>query len=70
MRHRQSESKQEVVVNDRLEQPTNILNLPVNSDDLSKVNPVLRNLSLKGVLKSNMHHAPVGYQLVKLLHIR
>ena len=70
MRHRQSESKQEVVVNDRLEQPTNILNLPVNSDDLSKVNPVLRNLSLKGVLKSNMHQAPGGYQLVKLLHIR
>lgn len=46
-----SESKQEVIVNDILNKPTYILNLPVNTADLSKVNPVLRALSLKGIVE-------------------
>lgn len=46
-----SESKQEVIVGDGLNKPTYVLNLPVNTADLTKVNPVLRALSLKGVVE-------------------
>lgn len=46
-----SESKQEVVINDNLKKPTYVLDLPVNTADLSKVNPVLRALSLKSIVE-------------------